>query len=277
MRSFVYNVGEETPHPDKAKEAAGPSGSSSESQTLMELHGSIARLSRQILNPGDLYQAVCEEAVRIFGADSAVVLSCSAESRTGFSVRAQSDPESSSLPSDQLVLASAFKDLEHGDASVLSQEGTDPAYSLPQRGTPNALLVLRGKPPEFLFDAGRLQIARIFGDLVSIAIENAEMFERVSVSQREWENTFDSISDPIYIVDNEYRLRKMNKSRKLCMNIKLPRDNVMHTFNRNQLSVVPPFQRNATGAAVTVRPWADGIWQINHFPYTDKSDSCWFY
>ncbi|MCI0619210.1 hypothetical protein L0244_40080, partial [bacterium] len=60
--------------------AAGPSGSSSESQTLMELQGSIARLSRQILNPGDLYQAVCEEAVRIFGADSAVVLSCSAES-----------------------------------------------------------------------------------------------------------------------------------------------------------------------------------------------------
>jgi signal transduction histidine kinase len=173
-----------------------------------------------------------------------------------------------------------FKDLEHGDASVLSQEGTDPAVliPLPQRGTPNALLVLRGKPPEFIFDAGRLQIARIFGDLVSIAIENAEMFERVSVSQREWENTFDSIADPIYIVDNDYRLRKMNKSLAsyAMKSIKLPEGQHCYSYIYHRNTICPwcPVPKGMqTGQQVTVEApaFADGIWQIQSFPYTDKS------
>lgn len=260
--------------------AAGPSGSSSESQTLIELQGSIARLSRQILNPGELYQAVCEEAVRIFGADSAVVLSCSAESRTGFSVRAQSSPQTSTLPSDQTILASAFRELEQGTASVQMQEGTDPAVliPLPQRGAPHALLVLRGRAPQFVLDSGRIQVARIFGDLVAIAIENAEMFERVSISQREWENTFDSIADPIYIVDNEYRLRKMNKSLAsyAMKSIKLPEGQYCysHIYHRNTICPWCPVPKGMqTGQSVTVEApaFADGIWQIQSFPYTDKS------
>ncbi|HSE40178.1 MAG TPA: ATP-binding protein [Acidobacteriota bacterium] len=261
--------------------AAGPSGSPSASAALMDLQGCIARLSRQILNPVDLYQAVCEEALKIFGAESAVVLSCSAESRTGFSVKAQSGGGvPGPLPSNQTMLASAFRELEHGVSNVHMQEGTEPAVliPLPQRGSPHALLVLRGRTPQFATDAGRLQIAKIFGDLVSIALENADMFERVSSSQREWENTFDSIADPIYIVDNEYRLKKMNKSLAsyAMQSIKLPQGQFcyQHIYHRNTICPwcpVPKMMQTGQAVVVEAPVFADGLWQIQAFPFTDKS------
>ena len=137
------------------------------------------------------------------------------------------------------------------------QEGTDPAVliPLPQRGSPHALLVLRGRSPQFATDPGRLQIAKIFGDLVSIALENADMFERVSSSQREWENTFDSIADPIYIVDNEYRLKKMNKSLAsyAMQSIKLPQGQFcyQHIYHRNTICPWCPVPKMMqTGLAV---------------------------
>lgn len=47
---------------------------------------------------------------------------------------------------------------------------------------------------------------------LSLALEKVIMLEKVNAASKEWRSTFDSISEPITVIDNEFRIIKANKS-----------------------------------------------------------------
>ncbi len=56
------------------------------------------------------------------------------------------------------------------------------------------------------------QILALFAAQAAIAIENARLFAQVSRAKAEWEQTFDSISDLVALIDSEYRLTRVNRA-----------------------------------------------------------------
>ena len=160
---------------------------------------------------------------------------------------------------------------EHGERLLI--------IPLPQRGDSAGLLFFSSRSDKYFYTEDLLQMAELFSDWVSIAIENAVMFERVSASQREWESTFDSISDPLYLIDSDYRLKKINKSLAsyAMLSIKLPHEQscFKYLFHRSTICPWCPVPRSLqTGQAVMAEApvFSEGIWQIHTFPYTDKSE-----
>ncbi|HEY4491495.1 MAG TPA: ATP-binding protein, partial [Acidobacteriota bacterium] len=148
-----------------------------------------------------------------------------------------------------------------------------------QRGEPTGILLLWRSNPHYALSEAQLSIAEIYGYWLSIAIESFAMFEKVSLSQDEWENTFDSIADPIYIIDQFYRLKKINKSlAALTMkSIKLPPNRDCYRYLFNQSSICPwcPVPKSLeTGQPETVEAalFSGGPWQIQSFRLEDKSE-----
>ena len=183
---------------------------------LGELLASFSGVNRHLSNVGELMQTITDEARRLLRTETAAIFLPLDEQCTAFALKACSGP----APADIAMLSDLFsRTIHHYEISrkkILSEIG--PAgeklllIPLAQRGNPKGILMLSSGDSAFLNTQEGLQMAELFGDWVSIAMDNAEMFERVSKSQQEWENTFDSIFDPIYIIDPEYRLMKINKS-----------------------------------------------------------------
>ena len=249
---------------------------------LAGLYKSVEGLGREIRNASDLLPAICEEARRVLGAAASAVLMPTDETKRSYVVKVQSGFDSGELPLSDALFARAMEDFETSrrKAVVYSGRNKEKLLLVPliQGNEPIGVLFLWCTNPDFHLSDDRLQIAEILAVWISISIENAVMFDRVSQSQREWENTFDSIADPIYIVDNDYVLRKMNRSLAsyVSKNIKLPmeRNCFRYLFHRNTVCPWCPVPKGVeTGESVTVEApvFAGGLWQIQSFPFTDKS------
>ena len=60
-----------------------------------------------------------------------------------------------------------------------------------------------------------MDVLRGFTDQIASAIENARLFEEIARTEQELENIFDSISDLLFINDNHYVIKKINKAVKV--------------------------------------------------------------
>ncbi|MCL6566002.1 MAG: PAS domain S-box protein [Acidobacteriia bacterium] len=49
-------------------------------------------------------------------------------------------------------------------------------------------------------------------NLLGLTVQNVWLFQHVSEAQRQWANTFDSITDPILVHDNAYRVLRVNRA-----------------------------------------------------------------
>jgi two-component system, NtrC family, sensor kinase len=249
---------------------------------LAGLYKSVEGLGREIRNASELLQAICDEARRVMGAAASAVLMPADETRRTYVVKTQSGFDSETIPLSDALFTRAMEDFETSKRKAVVYSGRNKEklllVPLMQRNEPIGVLFLWCTNPEFHLSDDRLQIAEILAVWISISIENAVMFDRVSQSQREWENTFDSIADPIYIVDNDFNLRKMNRSLAsyVSKNIKLPmeRNCFRYLFHRNTVCPWCPVPKGVeTGESVTVEApiFAGGLWQIQSFPFTDKT------
>lgn len=73
-----------------------------------------------------------------------------------------------------------------------------------------ALLVAPATPEGF-----SEQHLRALGELsssIALAIRYAQLFEQVERAKRDWEHTFDAITDTLAIVTSDYRIRRVNKT-----------------------------------------------------------------
>ncbi|MGQ9630576.1 MAG: PAS domain S-box protein [bacterium] len=62
------------------------------------------------------------------------------------------------------------------------------------------------------FSDDEIELVQTVANQVSIAVEKARLFEEVSRAKSEWENTFDSISDMIFIHDGDFNILRANRA-----------------------------------------------------------------
>ena len=252
------------------------------SKSLSGLHKTAEGLSRELFYSSELLRQMSEEAREVLHAGAAAVLVPTDETRTAFTVRGRSGFDSDHLPLSTALFSQACADFVlHGRKAVTYRAGRDTFFLVPliRRGEPNGVLFFYSNDPEFVLADDQIRVAEIYGFWISVAMESVEMFERVSLSQTVWENTFDSIADPIYIIDNEYNLKKINKSlAALTMqSIKLPLNRNCYRYLFNQTSIcswcpVPKGLETNKPETVEAPLFAGGPWQIQTFPFKDKSD-----
>lgn len=59
-----------------------------------------------------------------------------------------------------------------------------------------------------------LKFTQQMADQLAICIENARLFEKVVQGRREWEETFRALTDPIFLIDLNYKIVKSNDRKK---------------------------------------------------------------
>ena len=118
-----------------------------------------------------------------------------------------------------LVLPEADGSLELVGARGISPEGTrkPEAAFLSQGAAP--VLVKEGERPGFLcagaraagrFGAHHLELLGTIASHTASAARNARLFATLERAKAQWERTFDSIADPIFISDPDFRIVRLN-------------------------------------------------------------------
>lgn len=250
---------------------------------LGELLRSVSGLNRRLSSIGDLLQGITEEACRLLKTDSAAVFLPQGDEGRSFAMKACAGQPPGEGPQLNELFLRLVQEHEISGKKLLEDVGGDGGRRLMvpliQPNGPVGILLFSSRDPAFSVTEDLLQMMELFSDWVSVVLENVTMLERVSASQREWENTFDSIFDPIYLIDPEYRLKKINKALAsyAMLDIKLPRNQncYRYLFHRDSLCPWCPVPRSLrTGQAVVVEAplFTGGVWQIQSYPFTDKSD-----
>lgn len=117
-------------------------------------------------------------------------------------------------PSDQVIANNAPFVVQ--DLATLAK--VDPAslpvrsaMSVPMRAGDHLLgtLSIGSATPDRFLPADQRMLAIIAGQ-ISVAVQNARLHDTVRRGKREWERTFDAISDPIAVFDSEERLLRGN-------------------------------------------------------------------
>jgi two-component system NtrC family sensor kinase len=96
--------------------------------------------------------------------------------------------------------------------SVLLNEGILSTISVPlYKDRPLGALNLDSTDPE-KYSMNDLEILLPIAKHLSIALENALLFEEISKEKREWEKTFDAITDMVWIEDLKGKVLRVNKA-----------------------------------------------------------------
>ncbi|MEW6600512.1 MAG: GAF domain-containing protein [Nitrospirota bacterium] len=96
--------------------------------------------------------------------------------------------------------------------SVLLKEGIRSTISVPLfKDRPLGALNLDSTLPE-KYSEKDLEILMPIAKHLSIALENALLFEEISKEKREWEKTFDAITDMVWIVDLKGKVLRVNRA-----------------------------------------------------------------
>jgi two-component system, NtrC family, sensor kinase len=248
---------------------------------LEALHQTAKDFSRTSYLPEDLMRKTTQQAVKTFGANGCAVLFPKDDDWSIFEVQAPWGFESGNIPLPRALFRKAYEDFEaeSGKSVVYNGSENEKFLMVPliHDREPLGILFLYANRPDFHLNAETLQIAEIFAYRLSLGIENATTFRQALESQTEWENTFDSISDPIYIVDKEFRLKKINRSLAQVVNREDAPGNrncYRYLFQRDVICPWCPVLKvmeSEEPVTVEAKLFGAGLWQIQSFPYRDKS------
>ena len=139
------------------------------------------------------------------------------------------------------------------------------------------------------FSRKRVRMFTILANQVSAAIENRTLIENVedtsaelakqlgiiSISQKEWEMTFDSITDMVSIHDKEFRILRANKA--LADHLGMPREEIIgkHCYHLMHNTMMPitgcPHQKTMQDKRVATEevrdPRTGRLFRISTYPY----------
>ena len=251
---------------------------------LERLHETSRKMVRHLLIRSRLYSTLLEDAQSILRSNACAVLLPTDETRVNYFVKAHVGFAENARPIPDALFAKAFVDYELNErTAIVYKAGKNSVFllvPLTQRNSVSGILLFSGTESSFQ-EAGVQwrEVAQIFGDWVSMANETITLFDRFAASQTEWENTFDSIADPLYIIDDVYRLKKINKSLAsyAMKSIKVPLDPQCYRYLFNQNSVCPwcPVPKSLVSGmpeTVEVPLFSSGTWELQTFPFTDKNE-----
>ena len=191
----------------------------------------------------NVYQAICDIAVRNFGLKMAWL---GLIDKGSYDVKpvAQSGFEEGYLSAVKITgddaptgMGPTGMAIKTKTARIMHNIDTDPAYALwreeaikrgyrssmalpltSSEGKVTSVLNLYSSSPMFFTDK-RIKIFQIFSSQAAAAIENRSLIEKlteqirlVSHSQKEWQDTFDSITDLVSIHDKDFNIIKVNEA-----------------------------------------------------------------
>jgi signal transduction histidine kinase len=252
-------------------------------ELLQGIGESSRKMVRNLLSQEHLYSGLLEDARTLVKATACAILLPTDETRSSYYIKIQAGFGDETHPIPDALFTKAFMDYEINDRTAIRYAaGTNDVFllvPLSQRNFITGILLFRGTDFSFI-QAGfhGQRVAELFGDWVSTANETATLFERFAASQLEWENTFDSIADPIYIIGDDFRLKKINKSLAAyaMKSIKVPLHAQCYRYLFNQHTVCPwcPVSKSTqSGLPETVELplFSSGTWQIQSYPFTGKN------
>jgi PAS domain S-box-containing protein len=71
------------------------------------------------------------------------------------------------------------------------------------------------------FGPHEVELLEMLASLTAGAVANARLFAAVARAKLEWERTFDSIADPIFVTDNAFRVVRLNRAAAACFELPL--------------------------------------------------------
>ena len=229
-----------------------------------------------------IHERITDDARKVLFADGAAVLFPADETKNSYTVLFRCGFNESDIPLSKAMFSKAFVDFEGQPGKAMVYQGAENEkfllVPLLSRGEASGILFFYGNRSEFRVTENRIKMAEIFGYRLSLAMANALNYQRAFDTQAQWENTFDSISDPIYIIDNEFRLKKINKSMSAAANrevdVPLGRNCYRYLFQRETVCTwcpVPSQQQTGEAVSVEERLFSGGLWQIQTFPHLNKA------
>jgi two-component system NtrC family sensor kinase len=252
------------------------------SQTLMA-EGDVASLAGRLL----------ESVVQQIGADQASLMLLDEETEELYVARAIGLPaevvNTTRLPTRQGIVQRALLGEEplvldgemNRDPSLLALMGGPEvaAVCVPLRTGQGALGVLNlsrsvGSAP---FIPSELNLLSIMSNQIAVALDNARLYETVARSKREWEATFDAITDGISILDREFTIVQANRT--LARMLDVPLETLIgqkcyQAFHGKEMPAAwcPHQQMLAERVVKTTEiddPQLDGTFLISAYPLRD--------
>ncbi|MFQ5630839.1 MAG: ATP-binding protein, partial [bacterium] len=114
-----------------------------------------------------------------------------------------------------------WSDSRIGIADVVRKEGIRSFTGVPLVTNNRVIGVLSlGYKKQRKLSANEMQLLTAIGQQIGVAVEDVQLFHEVSQSKKDWETTFDSISDLIWVQDCDCTIRRANKAAAEIFNMK---------------------------------------------------------
>jgi two-component system NtrC family sensor kinase len=198
-----------------------------EKMKQIELTNEIGSVVNSSLSIGHIFRIVVSEIKRMIDFDRASItlldeskntmqifaLDTNLKTRLKKGTRAPLDGTSASwvtINQKPWINGDLEKEIAFGLDSVLLNEGIRSTISVPlYKDRPLGSLNFDSIHPE-KYSEGDLEVLMPVAKHLSIALENALLFEEISKEKREWEKTFDSITDMVWIEDLRGNVMRAN-------------------------------------------------------------------
>lgn len=155
----------------------------------------------------------------------------------------------------------------------LTRRGIQSTVSLPLYSSHKLVGIMclaNQMPREFL--ERELQVLQSLGEEIAIGIAKAKLFDTVCGDKREWESTFNAITDHIFIVDSQFRIIKANKAFLTDYNVDGLKQRKCYQIVCRRKEPCPEcplqevFQTKKTVSFQRKHPVLEGFFRYNYFP-----------
>ncbi|HEY2460686.1 MAG TPA: PAS domain S-box protein [Candidatus Acidoferrum sp.] len=146
------------------------------------------------------------------------------------------------------------------------------AVALPGKDGPLGIVAV-GLTRSLRFQADEISYFVNIANLLGLTLQNVRLFEQVDTVQQQWAYTFDSIGDPIFVHDTEFRVLRTN----LRLNHLLGRDGGA-LIGRGVSDLLPrkgvsykncPYCEGLAGEGDDPDPWLSGYFLASNSTFTD--------
>lgn len=264
-----------------------------------ELNDKLRRLtlltaaSTQTLSVKDVLERVLKNLVESVGATHGIVRLLEGQGKAAqLVVRAAVGFEESYLAANQAISANepwaqrvlqkdgSFLRIEEEQDLIerqrMSATGVQEIVCFPLRGKDGPMgIVAVGSRNPTQFQPDEFAYLTNIANLLGMTLQNVRLFEQVDTIQRQWAYTFDSIGDPIFVHDREYRILRINQRLRHLVGREASSPVgrwVSDIFSRKNANFQHcPYCESLAGEGDEPDPWLSGYFLASNSTFTDPS------
>jgi len=177
------------------------------------------------------------------------------------------------LQKDCLYLRSD-EEVDAKERSRMEESGVSESISLPLPGKDGPVGIISvGSLQSVRFQRDEISYLVNIANLLGLTLQNVRLFEQVATVQQQWAYTFDSIGDPIFVHDPEFRILRANQR----LGHLLGRDSAA-LVGRMVTDLLPrkgtnykscPYCEGIAGEGDDPDPWLTGYFLASNSTFTD--------